>query len=158
MRVFIAICAVIGVILLVRFIKAQRIEVPTISAEQIRELQNSKGWTDRSVIVDVRDKTETDVSVIPGAITKSEFEENSQLYKGKVVIAYCTVGHRSGIYGKKLASMGWHVYNYKGSILDWCQIQLPLVSHDGEVTNRVHTYSSKYKVAKGYEATRSTLR
>ena len=158
MKVFFAICAVIGVILLVRFIKAQRIEIPIISAEQIRELQSSNAWTDRSVIVDVRDEAETDVSVIPGAITKSEFEENSRLYQGKVVIAYCTVGHRSGIYGKKLASMGWQVYNYKGSILDWCKNQLPLVSLDGEVTNRVHTYSSKYKVANGYEATQSRLR
>ena len=153
MKVLFAICAVIGVILLVQFIRAQRIEIPTISAEQIRELQNSEAWTERSVIVDVRDKAETDVSVIPGAITKSEFEENSQEHQGKVVIAYCTVGHRSGIYGKKLASMGWQAYNYKGSILDWCENQFPLVSFDGQETNRVHTYSSEYKVADGYEAT-----
>ena len=77
MKVFLVICAVIGVVLSIRFIWAQRIEIPTISAEQIRELQSSEAWTDRSVIVDVRDKAETDVSVIPGAITKSEFEENS---------------------------------------------------------------------------------
>jgi len=152
MKVFLVICAVIGVILSIRFIMAQRIEIPTISAEQIRELQNSEAWTDRSVIVDVRDKAETDVSVIPGAITKSEFEENSLQHQGKVVIAYCTVGYRSGIYGKKLASKGWEAYNYKGSIIDWCENQFPLVSFDGEETNRVHTYSSKYKVAKGYEA------
>ena len=90
MKVFLVICAVIGVVLSIRFIWAQRIEIPTISAEQIRELQSSEAWTDRSVIVDVRDKAETDVSVIPGAITKSEFEENSLQHQGKVVIAYCT--------------------------------------------------------------------
>ena len=116
MRVFVAICAAIGAILLFQFIKAQRIEIPTISAEQIRELQNSDEWANRSVIVDVRAKAETDVSVIPGAITKSDFEKNSLQHEGKVVIAYCTVGYRSGIYGKKLASEGWHAYNYKGSI------------------------------------------
>ena len=153
MKVFLVICAVIGVVLSIRFIWAQRIEIPTISAEQIRELQSSEAWTDRSVIVDVRDKAETDVSVIPGAITKSEFEENSLQHQGKVVIAYCTVGHRSGIYGRKLASKGWQAYNYKGSIIDWCEKQLPLVSFDGKETNRVHTYNSKYKVANGYEAT-----
>ena len=153
MKVFFAVCAVIGVILLIQFIHSKRVEIPTISAEQIRTLQNSEAWTDRSVIVDVRDKAETDVSVIPGAITKSEFEKNSRQHQGKVVIAYCTVGYRSGIYGKKLAAQGWQAYNYKGSILDWCENQLPLVSFDGEETNRVHTYSSKYKVAKGYEAT-----
>ena len=153
MKVFFAVCAVIGVILLIQFIHSKRVEIPTISAEQIRTLQNSEAWTDRSVIVDVRDKAETDVSVIPGAITKSEFEKNSRQHQGKVVIAYCTVGYRSGIYGKKLASKGWQAYNYKGSILDWCENQLPLVSFDGKETNRVHTYSSKYKVANGYEAT-----
>ena len=153
MKVFFVICAVIGAILLIQFINSKRIEIPTISAEQIRMLQNSEAWTDRSVIVDVRDKAETDVSVIPGAITKSEFEKNSRQHQGKVVIAYCTVGHRSGVYGKKLASQGWQAFNYKGSILDWCENQLPLISLNGKETNRVHTYSSKYKVAKGYEAT-----
>ena len=153
MKVFFAVCVVIGVILLIQFVHSKRIEIPTISAEQIRTLQNNDTWTDRSVIVDVRDKAETDVSVIPGAITKSDFEENSLQHQGKLVIAYCTVGHRSGIYGKKLASQGWQACNYKGSIIDWCENQFPLVSLDGEETNRVHTYSAKYKVANGYEAT-----
>jgi len=126
MKVFFVVCAVIGAILLVQFISSKRIEIPTISAEQIRSLQNSEAWTDRSVIVDVRDKVETDVSVIPGAITKSEFEKDPLQHQGKMVIAYCTVGHRSGIYGRQLASQGWQAFNYKGSILDWCENQLQL--------------------------------
>ena len=153
MKLFFAICAAVGVVLSIKHLRAQRTDIPTISAEQIRTLQSNEEWTDRSVIVDVRAKAETDVSVIPGAITKSEFEKNSLQHQGKTVIAYCTVGYRSGIYGKKLASEGWHAYNYKGSILDWCENQFPLVSRDGETTNHVHTYSSEYKVAKGYEAT-----
>ena len=52
MKVLIVICAIIGVILSIRFIHSKLVEIPTISAEQIRNLQSSEAWTDRSVIVD----------------------------------------------------------------------------------------------------------
>ena len=138
--------------LLFYFTKARFSEAPEISSSEIREMQNSKEWANRYIVVDVRAKVESDVSVIPGAITKSEFEKNSQKHHGKVVIAYCTVGYRSGIYANQLTTKGWEAYNYKGSILDWCKNQLPLVTPDGTETNRVHTYNSSYKVSEGYEA------
>ena len=130
----------------------QRSEASVVSAEQIRVMQNSNQWSDRFVIVDVRGEAEADVSIIPGAITKSEFERDTGKHLDKLVIAYCTVGHRSGLYAQELSTQGWDCYNYKGSILDWCENQLPLITTDGRETNRVHTYSSKYTVAKGYEA------
>ncbi len=127
-------------------------KAPIITAEEIRTIQDVEDWRNRYVIVDVRGKAESDVSVIPGAITKAEFEETIQQHQGKTVIAYCTVGFRSGIYAKKLGKKGWRSYNYKGSILDWCKNQLPVVTTDGEETNRVHTYNSWYSVGEGYVA------
>jgi rhodanese-related sulfurtransferase len=104
------------------------------------------------VLVDVRSKAEVNVSVIPGAITKAEFERNRRMYRGLMVIPYCTVGGRSGDYARQLAKSGVQVKNYRGSILEWAQHKLPLVTLDGQPTNRVHTYSSRYRVPREYQA------
>ncbi len=103
------------------------------------------------VVVDVRSDAEVNVSVIPGAITKAEFEKNQQQYQGRTVIAYCTVGGRSGKYAAQLAKDGVDVKNYKGSILKWVDAKLPLVTLEGQPTNRVHTYSDRYSVPAEYE-------
>ncbi len=154
MRPFLVSCFSFALLLSIQIANAQSYgsQEPVLSAKQIREIQGSKEWSNRFVIVDVRAKGETAVSMIPGAITKSEFEKASRQHQGKLVIVYCTVGHRSGIYAKKLKAQGWNAYNYKGSILDWCKNQLPLVTSKGKKTKRVHTYSSRYKAAEGYEA------
>ena len=127
-------------------------EAPSISASQIRSLQTVEDFQDRFVIVDVRAKGETDVSVIPGAITKTEFENSIEQHDGKTVVVYCTVGYRSGIYAKQLQRDGWDARNYKGSILDWCGNALPVVTPDGKSTCRVHTYDFSYPLASGYVA------
>ena len=126
-------------------------EAPTITAAHIQALQTDSRNSGRYVIVDVRDKVETDVSIIPGAITQAEFEKTKRKHRGKAVIAYCTVGYRSGIYAKKLQQNGWKAWNYKGSILDWCNHQLPVRTPSGQNTKRVHTYNSSYTLAAGYQ-------
>jgi rhodanese-related sulfurtransferase len=103
------------------------------------------------VVVDVRSDAEINVSVIPGAITKAQYEKNVQQYEDRMVIPYCTVGGRSGAYAKKLKSSGVKVKNYEGSILKWVEAELPLVTLDGKPTNRVHTYSDRYKIPAIYE-------
>jgi len=127
-------------------------EAPVVTAAQIQSLQADPNKQNRFVIVDVRAKTETDVSIIPGALTQAEFERTIQQHQSKAVLVYCTVGYRSGIYAKKLKSKGWNAWNYKGSILDWCNNQLPVVTTDGKSTNQVHTYNSSYSLAAGYQA------
>ena len=103
------------------------------------------------VVVDVRSDAEVNVSVIPGAITKAQFEKNRVQYVNRLVIPYCTIGVRSGAYAKRLAKEGVKVKNYKGSILNWVDAGLPLVTLDGKPTNRVHTYSNFYTVPANYE-------
>ena len=102
------------------------------------------------VVVDVRSNAEVNVSVIPGAITKAQYEKNRQQYQGRLVIPYCTVGGRSGAYAKQLAKAGAKVKNYQGSILKWVDAGLPLVTLDGKPTNRVHTYSDRYRIPANY--------
>ena len=103
------------------------------------------------IIVDVRTDAEVNVSVIPSAITKARYEKNKKQYEGRIVIPYCTVGVRSGAYAKQLVGNGVKVKNYKGSILKWIDAGLPLVTLDGKPTNRVHTYSDRYRVPANYE-------
>ena len=103
------------------------------------------------VLVDVRSKEEVDVSIIPGAILKEDFEAHRDEHRQQLIIPYCTVGGRSGLYARKLQSLGFDVLNYKGSILQWINDGLPLVTIDGQPTQRVHTYSNRYKVPPQYE-------
>ncbi|WP_197994752.1 rhodanese-like domain-containing protein [Gimesia panareensis] len=104
------------------------------------------------VLVDVRSSEETNVSMIPGAITRESFEKNIDRYRDRTVIAYCTIGYRSGKYTARLIEQGITAKNFKGSIIAWCASQLELVTPEGKATHRVHTYSSKYKVPALYEA------
>ncbi|QDV24517.1 rhodanese-like domain-containing protein [Aureliella helgolandensis] len=103
------------------------------------------------VVVDVRLEQEINVSIIPGAITKTQYEQDSERYRGWLVIPYCTVGVRSGAYAKELASKNITVKNYKGSILKWVEAGLPLVTLEGKPTRRVHTYSDRYRIPANYE-------
>jgi rhodanese-related sulfurtransferase len=88
------------------------------------------------IVVDVRDPQEYRVSMIPGAITRAQYD--------------CTVGGRSLQYSKQLASKGVKVLNFKESIIGWCNSKLPLVTPDGKATNQVHTYSARNKVPADY--------
>jgi len=148
---------VIAMMFSIQFANAQLLisrqpEAPIVTVAQIQSLQSDANQKGRFVIVDVRAKAETDVSIIPGAITQAEFESTAQQHQGKTAIVYCTVGYRSGIYAKKLKNKGWNAFNYQGSILDWCKHQLPVVTRDGRNTTRVHTYNSSYSLAGGYQA------
>ena len=124
-------------------------KTPVITATEIRAFQNDLRGETGFVIVDVRSKAETDVSMIPGALTKSEFEKTANQHQGKLVIAYCTIGVRSGNYADSLIRKGWKAWNYKGSILDWCANKLPLINN-GQETNKVHTYSERFSAPESY--------
>lgn len=127
--------------------------VPEIKIEQLRKLKLDEAKKDSPyVLVDVRTKEESSVSLIPGAITKFDYEQHRDRYNDRTVITYCTSGYRSEQYARELIDQGIKAKNFKGSILEWCRDGLPLVNPDGEPTNRVHTYSSRNKVPANYNA------
>ena len=139
-----------GLALMLVVLLSDRSHAPQISASQIQQLQSDESQQDRFVIIDVRSKAETDVSMIPGALTKSEFEQSASQHQGKTLIVYCTIGFRSGKYAASLNQQGWRALNYKGSILDWCKNKLPLKTPDGKSTAQVHTYSARYSAPQDY--------
>ncbi len=123
-------------------------QVPEISAEDLRERLGS----DDLVLVDVREPSEQAVSMIPGAITGRQFEEDQDKYRGQTVAVYCTIGGRSGHYARRLADDGWNVLNFRGSMLAWTHAGGELVDANG-ATNKVHTDSRKFDlVAEDYQA------
>lgn len=121
--------------------------VPTITLEEIREAEDSG---ESLQFVDVRSEEEMAVSMIPGAITRREYERNLEAYEDARIVPYCTVGARSGKYTRELIARGITAVNYRGSIIDWVQHGEALVTPEGEPTKRVHTYSDRFSVPEPY--------
>lgn len=122
-------------------------KVAEISAAELVERQKHE----RLAIVDVREPNERAVSMIPGAMTRTEFEARKDEFRDVPIVAYCTLGFRSGKYAAKLSDEGFDAYNLRGAILAWTHARQPLVDAQGE-TRRVHVYGRKWNlVASGYE-------
>ncbi|MCP4645460.1 MAG: rhodanese-like domain-containing protein [bacterium] len=99
------------------------------------------------LLVDVREPREMAVSVIPGAVTKTEFERNPQFAEGRTVVAYCTIGYRSGEYVETLVEKGLDARNLAGSLLSWVHAGQPVVDSEGREVKRLHTYGAEWALA-----------
>jgi sodium/bile acid cotransporter 7 len=123
-------------------------EVAELAFEELPGLRERE----RVVLVDVRSPAEQEVSMIAGAITADDFLEHRADHEGATVVAYCTIGHRSGLFAQELSAEGWRVFNLKGAILSWTHGGGALENADGP-TQRVHVYSRQCNLtAEGYEA------
>jgi len=105
----------------------------------------------RVVFVDVRKSDEMEVSTLPGAISQKQYKDNSDSYRDKSIVVYCTVGQRSGLFARELAADGIIVFNLEGGILAWTLEGGKVYDADGEV-KRIHVYGDKWDYAPdGYE-------
>lgn len=111
-----------------------------ITIELFRKIQADKQFAEQIVLVDCRSDGETKVSVIPGAITKKEYESDPKKYAGRTAVCYCLSGGRSGKFVKQLKQMNVPAVDLKGSIKGWCEAELPLATLDGKPTNKVNVY------------------
>lgn len=127
-------------------------DVESVSLEEVQALMAEGAQQGDVVLVDVRSPEEIAVSIIPGAIPMTEFEAQLENYREAKVITYCTIGVRSADYAEKLMEAGFEARNYEGSILDWVNAGLPVVTPAGEATRRVHVYSEQFSVPPPYEA------
>lgn len=121
-----------------------------ITIDLFKKIQASEEALKSLVLVDVRSDNETKVSIIPGAITKAQFEAEPEKYKGKTAICYCLSGGRSGKYVKQLKAKDVPAVDLKGSITGWLEAGLPLTTLDGKPTKKVNVYGNK--VPAGYES------
>ncbi len=106
----------------------------------------------RALFVDVREKKEQDVSMLPGAVTEEEFLKDPERYRDNVIIGYCTISYRSGKLAEKLKARGILMLNLEGGMLAWLHAGGKIYDRTGE-TRRIHVYGLKWNLApKDYEA------
>jgi rhodanese-related sulfurtransferase len=104
-----------------------------------------------AVFIDARTSQELIVSMLPGAVTENDLVNTPSLFRGKTVVAYCTVGYRSGLYAADMNRRGIRVLNVTGGILAWV-LSGGKVYDAGRETKRVHVYAKKWNyLPDGYE-------
>ena len=114
---------------------------PDVKVEELPQIQKKQ----KVILVDVRTKKEEKVSTIPGAISKEEFEKNFDKYKNDLIVPYCTIGYRSGLYTKELLKKGLRARNLMGGVLAWAFAGKKFASPSGDST-RVHVYGKKWNL------------
>lgn len=139
------------------YLKASaNIDAPTISVEEV--LPHLKDG--HFILVDVRKDAEIAVSKIPGAMSVDEFTRlsisNDQI-KSATIVAYCTIGYRSGKFAEKWVTRGFSVRNLEGGILAWAGRSGPLVRRDDtgvlSATTTVHVYGREWNLLpQGYQS------
>ena len=122
-------------------------EFPQVASITVDQLQNLQQQKKNIVLVDVRSPQEREVSIIPGAIALEEFEENLEQYRHSdaMIIAYCTIGYRSGRYVQKLQHKGINIFNLEGSLLAWSHVQGELINDTGS-TKKVHVFGRQWEL------------
>jgi rhodanese-related sulfurtransferase len=93
-------------------------DVRTMSSEElVRVMHDNPEKFGDWLVVDVRSRPERSVSQIPGSITQDECHEKLRRnHRGQTVVAYCTVGYRSGLVASTIQEMYPEsaVYNLDG--------------------------------------------
>ena len=64
-------------------------------------------------------KVDTAVSTLPGAMTLTEFEARIQREQPDQIVAFCTLGVRSGAWVDGMRGKGFMAVNLEGGILGW---------------------------------------
>lgn len=139
---------------------ASFIGVPRASGHEVVALREQGRQV---VLIDVRTLAERAVSMLPDAISAPEFENlcisSPERFRGAVLVPYCTIGYRSGVYCRRLQAGEFlpgeelDVRNGDGVVM-W--------SHDvGQFeggARRVHVYGAAWDVAaEGFETLRFDL-
>jgi sodium/bile acid cotransporter 7 len=120
---------------------------PQITVEEYAALADSGAV----VLVDVRERRERRISIIPGAITRSEFEKRRDQYADRLVVVYCTIGYRSGEYTEEIMD-SVRAANLIGGVLAWAHAGKRFVK-GGQPTRKVHVYGRKWNLLPaGYSA------
>ena len=107
-------------------LREARKETPEISPAELN------GLSPRPLVVDIREKSEVDQGMLPGArhIPRGYLElriEEAAPDRGQPVVLMCESGARSALASRALREMGYtHLHNLAGGINAWKQAGLPV--------------------------------
>lgn len=115
-----------------------------ISASELKEVLAEPEKTPL-LLVDCRSDVEHSVSTLPGAISAQQFKADLLLADGKLVVAYCTMGSRSGKFVEALivsdGDKPWTaIKNLEVGIVAWCHSGGVFADASGESTTKVHAF------------------
>ncbi len=133
---------------LVNECKQEYQDVQWITLEEFEKHRITEEW----IIVDARSEIERALSIIPGALSKEEFEKDMETYRGGKILVYCTVGCRSGAYARELQKQGFQPFDLWGGVLSWAWAGKEYVTPEGLPTRAVHVFGPRWNVLpEGYE-------
>ncbi len=118
-----------------------------VGVNEISPIEALSQFNDGNILfVDVRTDREISVSMLPKAISKNEFLDNKNLYKNKRIIAYCTIGYRSGLFAAEMKKNDIEVYNLSAGILGWTHEGGKVYDSRG-IVQRIHVYGKDWDYA-----------
>jgi rhodanese-related sulfurtransferase len=115
-------------------------DVDEIEVEELEDLEEREAV----LFVDCREDREREVSVIAGSLSMAEFEAVAADSRDRLIVTYCTIGHRSGVYAETLAERGFRARNLVGGVLAWAHAGRSFVDEDGNPVRRVHVYGAEW--------------
>jgi rhodanese-related sulfurtransferase len=124
------------------------LDVTWITLEDFEKRRDTEKW----IIIDARSVIERAISIIPGALSKEEFEMDMETHRGSNILIYCTVGCRCGAYARELQHMGFRSFDLWGGVLAWAWAGKEYSTPEGLSTRAVHVFGPKWNVLpQGYE-------
>ena len=113
-------------------------------------------------LIDTRTSEEREVSMVHEALSQKDFEAldldpEAEENREATLIPYCTIGFRSGLYGKALVKQGWdndRVRNGEGIVVFSYDSKLKLIDPStGQEVNKMHVFGKDWDTAHSkYEA------
>ena len=127
-----------------KIIRAKFPGVAQLSTDSLQTWLDDSAMAARTLLLDVREKEEFEVSHLKDAVPATSEKEALQALEGvppvRPVVLYCSVGYRSSEMADYLAKKGFRkVYNLEGSIFAWANEGRP-VYRGGERVHEVHPY------------------
>lgn len=124
-------------------------EFPDVTEAEAADLLGAGGV----VFVDVRPERERAISVLPGSIPAAVVEADPAAFEGQRLVAYCTIGYRSGLWATAQRERGLPVENLAGGVLAWSWAG-GTFERDGEPTTTVHVFGPSWDLlAPGFTST-----
>jgi sodium/bile acid cotransporter 7 len=98
------------------------------------------------------------ISTLPKAISKKRYLDHIDQYKDKLIVVYCTISYRSGVFAREMDGQGIAVKNLTGGILAWTLEGGQVYDASSKAVNRIHVYGDKWDYApQGYHTVKFGL-